>query len=113
MIFEGALTLCDLVNTADKGLKPKYILKRVDEMYFGDRVVGYNRQYAAMGASQVIDKLIRVWRYPIRIGQYCVIDGIQYRVDLVQDLLDEDQLPVTDATLRRMDNFYDIIAEET
>lgn len=112
MIFEGALTLCDLVNTADKGLKPKYVLKKVDEMYFGDRVIGYNRQYAAMGASQVIDKLIRVWRHPVRIGQYTVIDGDQYRVDFVQDLLDEDQLPVTDITLRRMEKFYDV-AEET
>lgn len=111
MIFEGALTLCDLVNTADKGLKPKYVLKKVDEMYFGDRVIGYNRQYAAMGASQVIDKLIRVWRYPVRIGQYAVIDGDQYRVEFVQDLLDEDQLPVTDITLRRMEKFYDVTEE--
>lgn len=113
MIFEGKLTLYSLENIAEKGLKPVEKLIKIDDAYYGRRVVGYNRQYAAMGADQKIDDLVRIWRRPIRAGNYAVLeDGFQYRIDFAQDLTDEDGLPVTDLTLSRMENHYDV-ADET
>ena len=113
MIFEGKLTLYSLENTAAKGLKPVEKLVKIDDAYYGQRVIGYNRQYAALGADQKIDNLVRIWRRPIRAGLYAVLeDGLQYRIDFAQDLTDEDGLPVTDLTLSRLEAHYDV-ADET
>ena len=38
--------------------------------------------------------------------------NIQYRIDNVQQLLDDDGLRVTDLTLRRLDSNYDVKAED-
>lgn len=112
MIFEGKLTLYSLENTAPKGLKPVERLKKIDDAYYGKRVVGYNRRYAALGADQKIDDLVRIWRRPVRAGNYAVLeDGLQYRIDFAQDLIDEDGLPVTDLTLSRLENHYDVAGE--
>ncbi len=113
MIFEGLLSLYSLQNTAEKGLKPAYKLVKIGEEYYGKRVVGYNRQYAALGANQSIDKLVRIWQRPVRAGDYAILeDGEQYRIDFAQDLTDEDGLPVTDLTLARLEKYYDV-ADET
>ena len=112
MIFEGLLNLCSLSNVAPKGLKPSYALTTIQQMYYGNRVVGYRRQYAALGANQSVDKVVRVWRYPARIGMYAVLENDeQDRIDFVQDMTDEDGLEVTDLTLSRLEDYYDVAAE--
>ena len=48
----------------------------------------------------------------MRAGNYAVLeDGLQYRIDFAQDLIDEDGLPVTDLTLSRLENHYDVAGE--
>jgi len=111
-MIEGLLSLYSLQNTAEKGLKPAYKLVKIDDAYYGKRVVGYNRQYAALGVNQSIDKLVRIWQRPVRVGDYVILeDDAQYRVDFVQDLEDEDGLAVTDLTLSRMETYYDVARE--
>lgn len=112
MIYEGLLSLYSLENTAEKGLKPDYRLVKTGTEYYGKRVVGYNRRYAALGADQSIDKLVRIWQRPVRTGDYVILeDGEQYRIDFAQDLTDEDGLPVTDLTLARLEEYYDVAGE--
>ncbi len=111
MIFEGKCKICSLVNLADPGMMPVEKLVVKDEVYYGDRIIGYNRQYAAMGADQFISKLIRIWDMPVEAGEYAVIDGEQYRIDMVQLLKDEDGLKVRDLTLSRLEERYDCVAE--
>lgn len=110
---EGSISICELKNTAEMGQMPKEQLIKEIECFFGDRSVGYNRQYAAKGVNEQIDRIVRTWRNKnIRIGMYAVTeDGEQYRIDNVQSLLDEDGLQVTDITLRRLDKLYDVAAE--
>lgn len=118
MMDDGIIKICDLTNLAPDGDMPRNQLTVLDEMYFGSRTVGYNRQYAAKGVSEQVDMLVRVWRNnTVHIGMYAVLtnyegqvneSGDQYRIDNVQHLLDDDGLKVTDLTLSRMDELYEI-----
>ena len=85
--------------------------------YYGERTVGYGRQYAAKGVCQQVDLLAEIWEdRSARVGMYAVTDaGEQYRIDNVQHKTDEDGLRVTWLTLRRLDELYDIAekADET
>jgi hypothetical protein len=65
--------------------------------------------------------LIRIWRCPVRIGMYAVLtdyegqenpDGDQYRIDNVSNNTDENGLKITDLTLYRMDQLYEVFTEE-
>lgn len=118
MMDDGIIKICDLTNLAPDGNMPRNQLTVLDEMYFESRTVGYNRQYAAKGANEQVDMLVRVWRNnTVHIGMFAVLtnyegqvneSGDQYRIDNVQHLLDDDGLKVTDLTLSRMDELYEI-----
>ena len=110
MIFEGTVKFYSLENIAADGRMPVEMLVCKGEAYYGDRAVGYSRQYAAMGVSQRIDKLIRIWRdESVTVHDYAIPeDGRQYRIDNVQHLLDDDGLKVTDLTLYRLEDNYEV-----
>lgn len=123
MMDAGTVTICNLLNTAEAGDQPKMQLVRRTVLYYEDRVVGYNRQYAAMGAGERVDMLIRVWRdASIRIGMYALLEdyegqgneaGDQYRISNVQHVTDDDGLKVTDLTLYRLDKLYEVVNPDT
>lgn len=107
----GIVILCKLKDTNEvAGGMPAMYLIPVEWLFYGERTVGYGRQYAAFGANQQVDMLIRTWRSAeAHIGMYAVLEsGEQYRIDNVQHLLDEDGLKVTDLTLRRLEKLYDV-----
>ena len=110
MIFEGKVKFYSLTNIAADGRMPVEMLVCKGEAYYGERVIGYSRQYAAMGIDQRIDKLIRIWRdETITVHDYAIPeDGQQYRIDNVQHLLDDDGLKVTDLTLYRLEDNYEV-----
>ena len=107
----GIVTLCKLkdTNEAAGGMPAMYLIP-VEWLFYAERAIGYGRQYAAFGANQQVDLLIRTWRTDAAgIGMYAVTeDKKQYRIDNVQHLLDEDGLKITDLTLRRLDKLYDV-----
>lgn len=109
LLDSGIVTVYELKNTAKPGEMPKEALQRLNSFYFGRRSIGYNRLYAAQGVNKQIDLLIRIWRADVTAGQYAIIDGIQYRVDAVQQLTDNTGLAVTDLTLEKLGAFYDIV----
>ena len=127
MMDDGIVTICNLVNTAADGDMPKDVLETAEDLagnelvyQFEERTVGYNRQYAAAGVGERVDMLIRVWRSPARIGQYAVLtdyegqenpDGDQYRITNVQQLKNDNGLKVTNLTLRRLDELYEVATE--
>lgn len=114
LLDTGTLTLCELRNTAPVGAMPQQQLVPLSVHYYGERTIGYGRQYAAMGVNEQIDLLARIWQdRTARIGMYALLDsGEQYRIDNVQHLLDDDDLRVTDLTLMRMDKLYDVAAAD-
>ena len=98
-------------------LKPLSLDDEVLTWQFEERTVGLNRQYLAKGVSERVDLLIRIERAPARIGMYAVLtdyegqinpEGDQYRIDNVQHLLDGYGLKVTDLTLYRLEELYDV-----
>lgn len=113
MLADGTLRLYILENIAEAGAMPVSMLveKYDKDIFFADRVVGYNRQYAAMGADQYVSKLVRIWDIPVEAGEYAVIDGAQYRIDMVQRLKDDGGLKVCDLTLAKLEERYDCVAE--
>ena len=106
----GTCRIYTVTDAAENGEMPNPTLHEYGdyEWSFEDRMISYSRQYAAMGADQQIDRIIRIWRTPVRIGDVVVIDGEQYRIDNVQPTLDDDSLQVVDLTLRRLEENYDI-----
>lgn len=106
----GILTLYDLVNTATPGNKPLEKLLKVGEAYYAERTVGYNRIYAAMGANELIDMVVRCYNTDVPYSaKYVVLeDGNQYEISIKQKIVDED---ATDLTLVRMETYYDVIDE--
>ena len=118
MMDGGIATVCVLTNTAADGDMPVYQLVPVTRAYFAYRTVSYRRMYAAKGANEEIDLLIRIWRDPtVMTGQYVVLsqsvnDG-QYEIKMVQHTVDEDNLQVSDITLQKVDQLYDVLTEQT
>lgn len=129
MMDAGYCTIYALKNTAETGDMPKdKLIPQIDKngnelkYLFEERVIGYGRQYEARGVNERVDMLIRIWRCPVRIGMYVVLTdyegqeneyGDQYRIDNVQNVLDDNGLKVTDLTLYRMDKLYEVIAGES
>lgn len=114
----GVVTFCYLTNTAEDGDKPLYKLLPFSKAYFAYRTISYRRLYEARGANEEVDLLIRAWRDPkVCRGQYAVLsqsvnDG-QYEIRMVQHTVDEDNLQVSDITLQKVDQLYDVLTDET
>ena len=110
MMDSGTCRIYTVTDSAENGEMPAPTLHEYGdyEWSFEDRMISYSRQYAAMGVDQQIDRIIRIWRTPVRIGDVVVIGDEQYRIDNVQPTLDDDSLQVTDLTLRRLEENYDI-----
>ena len=110
MMDSGTCRIYTVTDAAGNGEMPNPTLHEYGdyEWAFEDRMISYSRQYAAMGVDQQIDRIIRIWRTPVRIGDVVVIGTEQYRIDNVQPTLDDDSLQVTDLTLRRLEGNYDI-----
>lgn len=106
----GILTLYNLINTAAAGDKPLEKLQKIGEVYYAERTLGYNRIYAAMGANERIDMVVRCYNTDIPYSAKYVIleDGNQYQISIKQKIVDED---ATDLTLIRMETYYDVIPE--
>ena len=110
MMDDGTCRIYTVTDAAENGEMPNPTLHEYGdyEWAFEDRMISYSRQYAAMGVDQQIDRIIRIWRTPVRIGDVVVIESEQYRIDNVQPTLDDDGLKVVDLTLRRLEENYDI-----
>ena len=82
-------------------------LVEVGTAYYSERVVGYSRYYAALGANQRIDALVRCHNTEMpKNGKYVILeDGDQYRVDAVQKIIEQGAV---DLTLVRLEEFYDV-----
>lgn len=116
MMDSGKVAVYSLENVAEPGDMPRYALKIQEAaQWFEERSIGYGRQYDAKGVKEQVDLLARIWRTPVRIGWYAVVSDSpyegQYRIDNVQNFLDDDGLQVTDLTLYRLEKLYEVDGE--
>lgn len=106
----GILTLYTLTSTAADGNYPAEKLVPVATAYYAERTVGYNRIYAAKGANEQIDTVVRCYNTDVPYSaKYAVLeDRKQYQISVKQKIVDED---ATDLTLVRVENYYDVASE--
>lgn len=118
MMDAGVVTICTLVNTATAGDMPKYRLQAGDTFQFEERNYYLERIYEANGAAERFDMNIRIWRAPVKIGQYALLtdyegqenaDGDQYQIEDVRNDTDLRGLKVTDLTLKKVNELYEVI----
>ena len=106
---DGLISILTLESVEEPGDMPKEQYVQKSQHFFGERTVGISRQYQAKSVNEQVDRLVRTWEdRTIQIGMHAQIDEEQYRIDNVQHLKDEDGLKVTDITLRRLDELYEI-----
>lgn len=110
LLDSGTLRLCWLKTSEPDGKAPVEHLVPGKDQFYGERMIGYGRQYAARGVNEQVDLLVRIWQdRTARIGMVALLDtGEQFRIDHVQHLTDENGLKVTDLTLRRLEDLYDV-----
>ena len=112
---DGIVYLATLTNTADAGDMPKDRLQYVGRFWYEERMIGLQRQYAARGAREQIDMVIRIReiKHTARIGLYAVLgNGDQFRIlNVSRGFDDEHGLKFTELTLERLDRLYDINQE--
>ena len=117
ILDDGVVFICTLQNVAEPGKMPTEQLTKYRKFWYGERYVGYNRQYAARGVNENIDMMIRIpYDRGVRIGMYAVLgNGEQYRIDLVSQATDftgyqneRRSLKYTDLTLSRLEHNYDL-----
>lgn len=110
LLDSGVLTVCSRSNITRPGKMPAEKLTKKSEHWYGERTVGYGRYFAAQQANEQVDILVRIWHdRDIRSTDYCVLeDGEQYRIVQVQHAVDEDGLRVTDLSLERLGENYEL-----
>lgn len=106
----GILTLYNLTSTTTTGDAPVETLEKLGTAFYAEKTVGYNRIYAAMGANEQIDMVVRCYNTDVPYSaKYVVLeDGNQYQISVKQKIVDED---ATDLTLVRLEDYYDVASE--
>ena len=116
---DGIIAIKAEVSVEEPGDMPKVELVELSRHMFQERTIGITRQYAAKSVNEQVDRLVRIWEdRSIHIGMKAKIANAlpfgveeipeQYRIDNVQHLLNDDGLKVTDLTLRRLEDLYDV-----
>lgn len=113
MTNDGILGVYRLVNTADAGYMPQMQLVKLFDAYFSRQRVGVTRLYAAIGVNAQLDAVFRLWNTRIEEAMpkdlYAVVEGTQYRITLVQDVVERDAV---DITVQKIDDLFTIAEEE-
>ena len=106
----GILTLYNLTSTTTSGDMPIEKLEALGTAYYAEKTVGYNRIYAARGADEQIDMVVRCYNTDVPYSaKYVVLeDGNQYQISVKQKIVDED---ATDLTLVRLEEYFDVASE--
>lgn len=106
----GTLTVWRGTNTAPAGRQPVMEYQQIWGSYYQDRTIGVQRYYTAQQHGDRPDFLVRVnrtWELSAATDRVLLSPfGWQdtkeaYRITQIQQVEDEDGLPVTDLTLER------------
>lgn len=113
MIYDRLLTVC---IPPEGWAKPADgPLSRGLQHFWGELTVYHRRYWEAQAAGTRLDKMVQIPEgYDIMATSYVLLDGEPrlYRIEEAQHTTDEDGLPVTNLTLRRMEANYDLCKPE-
>lgn len=107
---DGVLTICQVTNRASPGMKPDPVLQEKERYYFTYETLGVQRYYTAMQAKQKIEAVVCVpdWGN-IQTEDICILEsGVQYKIVMIQNTTDENNLRITRLSLERLEENYAI-----
>ena len=112
---DGIVKIYQISEIAEPGGMPvEGLYTLFAEFRFEERKIGVTRNYMAMQNNAKIDRLIRIWqdRY-IKSDFICTIDDgidddVQYRISRVEHFKSDEELKLTDLTLERLDDLYEL-----
>ena len=110
---DGIMRVCSVTNVSGNGEKPVMKLTETERFYFGFDVVGINRYYTALAAKVQLSHVVNIpgWSPLDPLSVIVLEDGTQYRLSMVQPLLDDDGLRVTKLSLERITENYEFTDE--
>lgn len=111
---DGTAYLCSLHDVSLPGEMAHEVLRREARHWFEMKTISYRRQYAAKGANEQIDLVIQTHYEPkARIGMFVVLgNGEQYEIQDCTMIRDQEtRKRVTEYTLKRLEDFYDLESE--
>ena len=105
LLDAGIVTILRQKVVSVAGEMPEYQWEKVWESYYGEKTVGTNRYYIAKAQNDRVDMLIEVQqnRSISAATDKAEIDGVYYRIVQVQQVIDEDGIPMTDLALERVE----------
>lgn len=106
---DGIVKIYSIGNIAANGKEPKEGLVAYESFYFGFDTLGINRYYTALQANQQIESVINIpgWNTLNPAKHIAVMEnGDQFRIQMVQTMLDEDGLRITRLSLERLAKAY-------
>lgn len=104
ILGDGIISIVRDKNIAEIGEMPRYEPHEILRSYYGEKTVGVNRYYTAKGQNDSIDMLIQIQRtkeIQPSTDRACIA-GTYYRITQLQQVTDEDGLPMTDLSLERI-----------
>lgn len=107
---DGILRVFEKRNISSDGNMPKYKLMFQQTLYFGFDVLGFNRYYTALQANKRIDMVINIpgWEN-FDVNSIVILeDNLQYTLQMVQRMYDEENLKYTKLSLERLGESYAI-----
>lgn len=111
MIYDLPISIC----TPPAGFgAPFHGRLAVRAEYLCAELTVYHRRYwESVQAGTRVDRMVQVpFRRDVRATEYALFDGSLYRVEEAQLTSDPDGLPVTNLSLRRMEDNYELCAPE-
>lgn len=108
MIYDRILQICDPPEGFGAPFHGRLVPRRVS--YYAELTVFHRRFWEAAQAGTRVDRMVQVpFGSEILATSYAVLgDGLLYRIEEAQPTTDEDGLPVTNLTLRRMEKNYEL-----
>ena len=107
----GELTVYKCHNSALPGKKPVDEYEKIlDSECYGEKTVGFSRYFTAMQNDVNVEMLLQINRtYDLSVGDvvtlspYSHVENKVYKIVQVQQVEDENNLPMTDISLSRME----------
>lgn len=111
MFDTGLLQIYQRTAIVSNGQMPVEGITLKGSAFFGDRTISHARAYEAAGVDRRIDRLVRVpFDTEVAADWIVLIEGEQYRVDVVADILVGYSARAKELTLVRLEDYYDVIA---
>ena len=109
MIYDREITVCRPPAGFGAPFQGRLV---VNAAYLCAELTVYHRRYwESVQAGTRVDRMVQIpLRRDVLATDYAIFDGHLYRVEEAQITTDEDGLPVTNLSLRRMEDNYDLCA---